>query len=97
MTNVPNFVECQPGIYIACIYDEEWYVEECRDVYVKFMKRFNELMLLWPQGYGNECWIPFEDIICIISSPEPQGSRARQFKIKSTDYDLIVEKATQRI
>ena len=104
MTNVPNFVECQPGIYIACIYDEEWYVglitetsEECRDVYVKFMKRFNELMLLWPQGYGNECWIPFEDIICITSSPEPQGSRARQFKIKSTDYDLIVEKATQRI
>ena len=61
------------------------------------MKRFNELMLLWPQDYGNKCLIPLEDILCIISSPEPQGSRAWQFKIKSTDYDLIIERATQRI
>ena len=104
ITNVPNFEECQQGGYIACIYDPEWYIgliveisEVCRDVYVKFMKRFNELMLLWSQDYGNKCWIPLEDILCIISSPEPQGSRARQFKIKSTEYDLIMERATQRI
>lgn len=104
MVHFPNFEECQPGIYIACMYDDEWYVgiiveqsEECRDVYVRFMRRFNEVMLLWPQDRGNECWIPLQDILCTVGSPEPQGSRARQYKLKSTDYDLIVERVTQRI
>ena len=53
-------------------------------------------MLLWPQDYGNECWIPFRDVLCIISSPEPQGYRARQYKLKSTDYDLIINRVSHR-
>lgn len=104
MVHSPNSEEYQPGIYIACMYDEEWYIgiiveksEECRDVYVKFMRRSNAVMLVWPQDHGNECWIPFQDILCIISSPEPQGYRARQYKLKSTDYDLIVDRVSHRI
>ena len=99
----PNSEEYKPGIYIACIYDEEWYIgiiveksEEYKDIYVKFMRRFNTVMLLWPQDYGNECWIPFYDVLCIISSPELQGYRAGQYKLLSTDYDQIISRVSRR-
>ena len=56
------------------------------------MRRFNDVMLMWPIDYGNECWIPYHDILCTITPPEPQGLRARQYKLKSNEYDIIIEK-----
>ena len=51
----------QPGQYVACRYDQQWYVgaitqrsEIHKDVYVKFMAR-NKQTLSWPQDLKNEC------------------------------------------
>ena len=47
----------QPGRYIACLYDDKWYIgimiDRCNenDVKVKFMRR-DRLCLSW---YNNQC------------------------------------------
>ena len=62
-----------PGKYVACIYDQNWYIgvitersNKNKDVYIKFMKQ-NNLVLTWPQSLKNECWIPLNDVIFIIN------------------------------
>ncbi|KAJ8027064.1 hypothetical protein HOLleu_32098 [Holothuria leucospilota] len=62
----------QPGKYVACINDRDWYIgniversEDNSDVYVKFMKRSQNNPLSWPQGLQDECWVPFQDVLCI--------------------------------
>ena len=61
------------------MYDQDWYIgmivdrsDENSDVLVKFM-RCKSLYLSWNQDHGNQCWIPFQDILCTISVPEMQG------------------------
>lgn len=78
------------------LYDQEWYIEnvverseENNDVYVKFMKRSQNTALSWPQDRRNECWVPFQDILCTVSVPELQGHGGRQYKLSRTDYDRI--------
>ena len=87
----------QPGKYIACIYDQQWHIgiimkrsEEENDVYVKFMKRNSNDVLSWPQNTNDECWIPFQNVLCFISAPEPQGHSGRNYRISSSDKDLIL-------
>ena len=58
-------------------------------VYVKFMKRSQNTTLSWPQDRRNQCWVAFQDVICIISTPELQGHGGRQYKLSSTDYERI--------
>ena len=91
----------QPGQYVACVYDDQWYIgaitkrsEEHEDVYIKFMRR-NHQTLFWPQDLKNECWIPFQDIICLISAPQLYGQSGRQYKLLASDYCKIL--ASQRI
>ena len=60
------------------------------------MRKYRTVMLIWPMDHGNECWVPYHDILCVISPPEPQGQRARQYKLKSNDLDLIMKKMSKR-
>jgi len=78
------------------MYDQEWFIgsiiersEEHNDVYVKFMKQSHNTTLSWPQDRRNQCWVPFQDILCVISAPELQGHGGLQYKLSSTDYDGI--------
>jgi hypothetical protein len=97
---VTNTNDYQPGRYIACIYDNEWYIgtiversEEQNDVFVKFMKRAkNSNALSWPKDSHNECWVPFQDIISLISAPEMQGHGGRQYRITNEDFNNIQTK-----
>lgn len=97
---VPDPNEYQPGRYIACTYDNEWYIgtiiersDEQNDVFVKFMKRAKTTNALsWPQDSHNECWVPFQDIISIINAPEVQGHGGRQYRITYEDLNNIQAK-----
>lgn len=87
----------QPGKYIACIYDEDWFIgniversEEHGDVYVKFMRRKNNI-LSWPSDREQiPCWVPFQHVVCCIDVPEIYGRSARQYKLAEKDYDKII-------
>ena len=91
-----NLTLFQPGKYVACLYNQQWHIgvihercEEENDVYVKFMKKSSGEVLSWPQNVTDECWIPFQDILCIVEAPKPQGHSVRNYKLLSSDMDLI--------
>ena len=71
----------QPGKYVACIYDKEWYVgsiversDEQNDVLIDGMKLSSTRLLSWPSvSRKDQCWVQFQDIICVIGAPELQG------------------------
>ena len=87
----------QPGKYLECLYDANWYVgnikdcsDEHSDVLVSFMKKSEHNVLSWPIGSRkDECWVPVQHIICIISAPIAQGHRARSFIIRHDDLNKI--------
>jgi hypothetical protein len=64
-------LEYQPGRYIACLYDGQWYVgniversDTNHDILVKFMKR-NGINLSWPpESRKDECWVLFTHVMC---------------------------------
>ena len=94
--NVSN--DYQPGKYIACVYDKDWFIghidersDENNDVHVKFMtKSARTGFLSWGvNGPRNECNVPFQDIICCINAPEMLGRGGRQYKLLSTDFNRI--------
>ena len=81
---------------MACRYDQQWYVgaitqrsEIYKDVYVKFMAR-NKQSLSWPQDLKNECWNPFQVIICLVAASQLQGHSGRQYKLTAQEYQQIV-------
>ena len=96
----PQPDQLQPGKYIACIYDREWYVgnivqhsQEHHDVLVDFMKHSGKGLLSWPSAAKKDCcWVPFQHVICVIDAPEPQGNSARSYKLSTRDITLIQEK-----
>ena len=75
----------QPGKYIACIYDQQWHIR----IIMKRSEKENDV-LSWPQNTNDECWIPFQDVLCFISAPEHQGHSGRNYRISSSDKDLIL-------
>ena len=52
--------------------------------------RRNQQILFWPQDLKNECWIPFQDIICLISAPQLHGQSGQQYKLSNSDYQHIL-------
>ena len=53
MIQIHNVNDYQPGKYIACMYDQDWYIgmivdrsDENSDVLVKFMRRCKSLSIL---------------------------------------------------
>ena len=86
----------QPGQYVAFLYDNHWYIGAItqrsdinKDLYIKFMRR-NQQILSWPQDLKNECCIPFQDIIFLISAPELHGRSGQQYKLSNSDYQHIL-------
>ena len=68
----------QPGRYIACLYDDKWYIgiiidicDESNDVKVKFM-RCDRLCLSWYE-HENQCLVPFQHTFCIVTAPQLQS------------------------
>ena len=71
-----EFMDYQPGRYIACTYDAQWYIgcvkdrsDEHSDILVSFMKRSAQNALSWPRR-KDECWVPFQHVICRVNSPD---------------------------
>jgi len=91
-----DYCEYQPGRYIACIYDGQWYIgniversDTNSDILVKFMKR-SGLNLSWPpESRKDECWVPFPHVLTIISAPEVHGRAARQYRLLAADYERV--------
>ena len=87
----------QPGRYLACVYDNVWYVgyitmrsEEHFDVEVEFMNR-KDKTVSWPVDTRRErSWVPFQDVICLIEAPLLQGRSGRTYKIGEADYIKIL-------
>ena len=92
-----SFKQLPPGKYVACVYDREWYVgcivecsEQHGDVMVNFMKRSTSGLFYWPPpSKKDECWVPLQHIICLISAPELQGHIARFYKLDPKDARTI--------
>ena len=90
----------QPGKYVACIYDREWYVgtiaeysEEHGDIYVDFMKRSKKGFFSWPPASRRDlCWVPIQHVICVIEAPCLQGRSARSYRLSAQDEAHIHEK-----
>ena len=94
--HIKNTDEDQPGKYIACLYEYEWYIGitiersvEHSDLFVKFMKRYKDTILSWPRKIQDQCRVPFQDIICTISCPELERRLGRQDKLSSSDFNNI--------
>ena len=86
----------QPGHYIACTYDRDWYVgniieisEEHNDCLVDFMRRRNTTLSWPPATRRDKCWVPRQHIICAISAPKFQGRSSRNYTFSAEDYDRI--------
>jgi len=62
----------QTGKYIACTYDDKWYVgnivdrsDANSDILVSFMNRTVGNKLSWPRR-EDKCWIPFQHIYYVL-------------------------------
>ena len=86
----------QPGQYVACIYDQDWYIgnvveiaEEHDDVLVTFMTRRVSTLSWPPETRKDECWIRTQYIMCHINATELQGCGARSYTLSAVDYDIV--------
>lgn len=90
--------QCQPGDYVASVYDDEWFVgnieEICEDTYdclIRFMHHaVNKSILYWPSR-EDKCHIPYEHILCKVSPPSVQGRSARNYVLDSKDFSKIMK------
>ena len=70
----------QPGNFIACVYDDSWYIEtvversdENSDALVSFMQQSHGKFFL--PSRSDKCWIPFSCVVCNVTSvPESHGA-----------------------
>ena len=91
-----NCNEFQAGKYVACIYDSDWYLgsikdrsDEHSDVLVSFMKRSKCNTLMASNIKKDECWVPFQHIICTIDAPSVKGTTSRLYTINPEDLQKI--------
>lgn len=92
---VNNSDAYQPGQYVACVYDSNWYLgniiersDTNHDVLVNFMQKQESNRLSWPL-HQDSCWIPFLHILCMVSVPEMVSASARQYQISDNEYERI--------
>ena len=85
----------QPGRYIACLYDDKWYIgiimdrcDESNDVKVKFMRR-DRLCLSWYE-HDNQCLVAFEHILCTVTALQLQSRNGQQYSLENEDYNKII-------
>lgn len=85
--------QCQPGKYVAAVYGNDWYIgliyerlEEHDDLRVQFMKNNRVRNHLRWAGL-DECWIPIDNILRIVPTPQVAGLSARQYVLQTNITD----------
>jgi len=86
-------IQCQPGNYIACMYDGKWWIGNIRDtsdeegdVLVSFMHPFGPARSFhWP-AREDTCWVPLQGILCLIEPPLTTNGRQYHLDKKSKDF-----------
>ena len=81
-----NKHNCHPGMYLACVYDNEWYIgivreisEDSDDVFIKFLKK-DGVNFMWPRK-EDECWVPFVNVLAqFISSARSWSKNIQNFR-----------------
>ena len=83
--------DCQPGIYITCVYDKEWFLgmilvtlEEDQDVQVKFMMNFTQNHFSWPRR-DDVCWVS------VNYAPSAQSSGACGYCLSEKEFNNILK------
>ena len=91
-----NKHNCHPGMYLACVYDNEWYIgivreisEDSDDVFIKFLKK-DGVNFMWPRK-EDECWVPFVNVLAQVNSLVAQGHGARTYRISENEFQYISE------
>ena len=60
---------------------------ENQDFRVQIMKLSN-LYLYWHEDDNrNQCWVPFQHIVCLVDLP--YGRSGKKYTLKQTDFDNI--------
>jgi hypothetical protein len=89
--------QCMPGQYVACMYDEKWWVGNIRelcheenDVLVNFMHPNGPARSFsWP-AREDTCWVPLEGILCFLSPPVTRNGR--QYHLEKNDVESLAKK-----
>ena len=84
----------KPGMYVACLYDQDWYIGnvlevsfEFNDIYIKFMKK-HENQFSWPKS-DDTCWVPIEHIFFEVMTLNAQSKRGRSYCLSQVEYNNI--------
>ena len=88
----------QPGQFIACIYDGQWWLgnilEVCtenNDAKVSFMHPHGPATsFFWPTKI-DDCWVPIVHILCQVPALLTVGSSARRYKLDKDGHTLILD------
>ena len=96
-TAQPNLTSCQPGGYIACIYDHKWYIgniiqrnDDEQDVYISFMNPGRGNTFEWPpENRKDQCWVPFQHILYTVETPSVADNSGRRYKLMEMEHQKI--------
>ena len=87
----------KPGMYAACVYDNNWHIgnilevsKEFGDVFVDFMKTDGK-SFTWPSKKDQYC-VRTVNVICIIAALVASCHGARSYKISDNELQNVVEK-----
>ena len=73
-------------------------MDRCKEnggVKVEYTRR-NRLCLSW-YGHENQCWVPFQDVLCTITVPHFQGRSGQQYPIEKEGYGKIISSISKNI
>ena len=104
MTGTTKIITPVVGQYVAAIYDNEWYIgivkersDEHGDVTINFMSRNrNTNIIAWPSP-KDECAVPLQNVLCMISAPVVCGSTGRQHKLSEDSLSHVMHRFTARV
>ena len=80
-------------MYLACVYDNEWYIEivqevaDDSDVYVKFIQQ-NGVNFKWPSR-EEKCWVPIINVLAKVNTLVAQCQSARNYQISEQEFVQI--------
>ena len=92
--NADIFEACEEKKYVACRYQEDWYIgqieevdKEDKEIKVNFMEKTKNTYR-WPNR-ADRLWVEAADILCFINEPTPTGKSRRNFNIAAEDMAII--------
>ena len=84
--NFPTQMELKPGMYIAVVYDNKWYVGCIADWSVNCMHQCStKNKFSWPTR-RDKC---FNHVLCSVPAPIPLGSSGRSYSIQDETIQKI--------